>query len=105
MASVGFSSTLPLNTSFHFVCHAKLMIETFELAVAQVFCKQICSLISYSNMLQLNFVFQDFLSDKVVMHLHMLSSCMKNWILCQTYCRQIIAIQRNRILYWFMQVF
>ena len=78
MIGVIFSSTLPLNTSFHFVCHAKLMIETFELAAAQAFCKQIYSLIFCSNMLKLNFLFHDFLSDKVVMHLHMLNSCMKN---------------------------
>ena len=84
--------TLPLSTSPQSQYHVKLTEKTLMFSRIRLFCKQVCHLVIYLDLLHLDFFLQDLLSNEMVLHLHML--CSTNFLLdeSQIGCRKEVIL-------------
>lgn len=96
---VGLILTFTLNINFYLSIHIELSAELFKLSDNKIFYKQIYNLIIYPVVSYFNFILQDIFPNEVIVHLHMLSSCMENFIFRQVDHQLIIAIKWYYVIY------
>ena len=73
------------------ISHHKLMSKKMEYLRVKPFFKDICHLVLSGSVLNFDVFPLDFFSNKVAIHLYMLSSSMEQWLRCNVNDREVIS--------------
>lgn len=91
-----FVSLLPPSSWCMWTPNAQLAKQGIKLSATQSFCKCICKLCMSGNIRRLQIVTNNLITDEVTIHVNMLSTLMKDGILCNMQRNLIVAVELYR---------